>query len=175
MQNMLRFVSKPLNRKIRTTQKKDPHCYFYTPDSKCAACQYNYIPSKTNLNCQKIKEKNCLENFENKKCSICKFPFLPNENSNCEKECDIENCVVSSFIYGYQICNACDNGFSVVIKGEEVRDGRGNGCRKEVIPDCWVFIYEEDRGMFGICQVGFFMDSNGVCVKISQSDMTLFA
>ena len=166
----------PSTGKCEQPETKIDHCYFYTPNSKCEKCQYNYTPSEDILKCEKIKDKNCLDGFENKKCSICKFPFLPNENLICKNEikCEIENCVACGVYWGVQLCNTCGKGFAVRMF-REIRDFRANDCKEEVegIRNCW-YLENEDENRCSICEVGFFMDVNGLCVKSTESDMTLF-
>ena len=144
-----------------------PNCLFYESEKTCKSCQYNYKLNNTRTSCERIQIKNCYQQ-EDQNCIACKNSILP-ENGRCtnlQNFCTIKNCSICGKRQNIEFCYKCEKNFSIFLKNknsEKIFCLRENENTK----NCNLLRPGNDQ-QCAVCDVNFFLNRKGVCVKSSK-------
>ena len=94
------------------------NCLTYQSAAACSTCQYGFSPTNDGK-CDKIAIDSCLVLDGNRRCKICDAGVLA-QGGLCDaaKKCATENCVLCSLFDRQEICELCDDGYTVFYNGE---------------------------------------------------------
>ena len=149
-----------------------PKCIQYSSSKVCSRCIFGYSPNQEGFICEKIKKKDCYIINRQKDCTACKRD-IGIKDGDCEKEnkIPIKNCSVFSGNEDFNICNMCDEGFTIFTE-----DISHSSCVRESgdINNCW-YLENKSKEFCDTCNFNYYMGKDRICRESEVYNVDIYS